>query len=284
MLNKVILWSLFFTDNNCIMYMFENTRTFRIHTSFSLFRINVAEVFSESSSISTLGISGSCGPMMTSVLSALVPVRENMLPSSLFLLRSCRWVVRGINLSTPLSTGPILCCIKGAGGVCPPGCTFRVRDALWPEYPQVSAQLLPYWGNASRLWLRFPGGYPVFWDTLWQLEKQDGSQVPVARDPGVPHRQSEIFEMVFLGPSTFFNTKQSLKQQRKAASLFHVITSSNGQEKTCNTITEAIPVTCYSQPPFCDSFFLSGTFQTKAFQPGPSAGLWGMPEQYFSSS
>lgn len=146
------------------MFENENIRTFRIHTSFSLFRINVAEVFKESSSISTLGISGSCGPIMTSVLSALVPMRENLLPSSLFLLRSCRWVVRGINLSTPLSIGTVLCCVKGVGGVHPPGCTLRVRDVLWPKYPEVSAQLL-LWGNVNRLWLWFPDGCPMLWDT-----------------------------------------------------------------------------------------------------------------------
>lgn len=144
-------------DNKHIIYMFENEniRTFRIHTSFSLFWINVAEVFNESSSISTLGTSGSCGPIITSVLSTLVPMRENLLPSSLFLLRSCRRVVRGINLSTPLSIRTFLC-IKEVGGVCPPGCILRVRDVFWPKYPEVSAQLLSYWGNASRVWLWFP--------------------------------------------------------------------------------------------------------------------------------
>lgn len=44
-------------------------------------------------------------------------------------------------------------------------------------------------------------------------------------------------------------------------------------KKTFNTITEAIPVMFVSQLLFCDSFFLSGTFQIKVFQPSPSAGL-----------
>lgn len=45
------------------------------------------------------------------------------------------------------------------------------------------------------------------------------------------------------------------------------------KKKTFNTIKEAIPVIFNSQPPFRDSFFLSGPFQTKVFQPIPTADL-----------
>lgn len=70
----------------------------------------------------------------------------------------------------------------------------------------------------------------MLWDTPGELAKQDGSLLMAACDPDVLHVQScrEFFGTVFLGPSACFNTKQSLKQQRKkAASLFHVIISSN---------------------------------------------------------
>lgn len=196
----------------------ENIRTLRIHTSFSLFRINVAEVFSESSSISTLGISGSCGPIMMSVLFTFVSMRADLLPSSLFLLRSCSWVVRGINLSVPLSAGPVLCWIKGTGAAHPPGCIFR--DVLWPKFPEVSALWLSQWGKVNRFWLWLPEGYSVFWDTPWESGKQDGSQWLAAYDPDVLHWQSDL---VFLGPSVFFNRKQSLKQRSKKNPLHYFI-------------------------------------------------------------
>lgn len=72
----------------------------------------------------------------------------------------------------------------------------------------------------------------MLWDTPEELVKQDGSQLLATCDPDVLHGQScsAFLETVFLGPSTFFNTKQSLKQQ-EALSLFHVIISSNTQEQ-----------------------------------------------------
>lgn len=58
-------------------------------------------------------------------------------------------------------------------------------------------------------------------DTPWELVKQVGSQLLAAHDPDVLHGQlcSEVFETDFLDPSTFFNTKWSLKQQKSSVTI-----------------------------------------------------------------
>ena len=109
-------------------------------------------VFKESSCMSTLGMTGNWGPIITSLLLVHASKRLSCLQSSsLLLLRSCSCVVLGINLSTASEGVRAFCAPWRAKEFCDVFICIFCRESQWSQCPRVSSEFLSSWEESEGL-------------------------------------------------------------------------------------------------------------------------------------